>query len=188
MICYHKDNAFGFHNKTPPLGRAKGPYSYLMQEQPTLEMVSVGLATHATSSSKRSFSMALIMFSYLMSTGRSKKVLRTLVWRRRMRWPFLAKEEEERLRHKKIYIWEKENKNGIPPPNTLSKQTKYSKVMLSFGILFPSFDMFHSVYRYSKMKCGSLFCVLFRVQHIKLFKQDRIEYMAWKWVAGKNWF
>lgn len=43
-----------------------------MQEQPTLEMVSVGLATHATSSSKRSFSMVLIMPSYLMSTGKSE--------------------------------------------------------------------------------------------------------------------
>jgi hypothetical protein len=41
-----------------------------MQEQPTLEMVSVGLATHATSNSKRSRSMVLIMLSYLMSTGR----------------------------------------------------------------------------------------------------------------------
>lgn len=139
MICYHKDNAFGFHNKTPPLGRAKGPYSYLMQEQPTLEMVSVGLATHATSSSKRSFSMALIMFSYLMSTGRSKKVLRTLVWRRRMRWPFLAKEEEERLRHKKIYIWEKENKNGIPPPPYPLKTNKIQQSHAYFWNPFPQF-------------------------------------------------
>lgn len=56
-------------------GGVKEPYSHLMQEQPTLEIVSVGLATHATSSSKRSFSMVLIMLSYLMSTGRSKKVL-----------------------------------------------------------------------------------------------------------------
>lgn len=188
MICYHKDNAFGFHNKTPPLGRAKGPYSYLMQEQPTLEMVSVGLATHATSSSKRSFSMALIMFSYLMSTGRSKKVLRTLVWRRRMRWPFLAKEEEERLRHKKIYIWEKENKNGIPPPIPSQNKQNTAKSCLfleSFSPVLTCFILFIDTARWNVVH---FFCVLFRVQHIKLFKQDRIEYMAWKWVAGKNWF
>lgn len=36
---------------------------YLMQEHPTLEMVSVVSATQATSNLKRSFSIVLIMFS-----------------------------------------------------------------------------------------------------------------------------
>lgn len=43
-----------------------------MQEQPTLEMVSVGLATHATSNSNRSFSTVLIMLSYRMSAWKRK--------------------------------------------------------------------------------------------------------------------
>lgn len=36
---------------------------YLIHEQPTLEMISVGSATQATSNLKRSFSIALIIFS-----------------------------------------------------------------------------------------------------------------------------
>lgn len=36
---------------------------YLIQEQPTLEIISVGSATQATSNLKRSFSIVLIIFS-----------------------------------------------------------------------------------------------------------------------------
>lgn len=59
--------------KTPVLWRAREPWCHLIQEQPTREMVSVGLATHATSNSKRSFSMVFSMLSYLMSAGKSKQ-------------------------------------------------------------------------------------------------------------------
>lgn len=36
---------------------------YLIQEQPTLEIISVGSATQATSNLKRSFNIVLIIFS-----------------------------------------------------------------------------------------------------------------------------
>lgn len=48
--------------------------SHLIQEQPTLEMASVGLATQATSNSKRSFSMVLIMLSYRMSEEGAQQI------------------------------------------------------------------------------------------------------------------
>lgn len=43
--------------------RERTPDHYLIQEQPTLEIVSVGSATHATNNLKRSFSIVLIIFS-----------------------------------------------------------------------------------------------------------------------------
>lgn len=60
--------------RCPVVWKVRNPFPHLMQEQPTLEMVSVGLATQATSSSKRSFSMVLIMLSYLMSRESKIKV------------------------------------------------------------------------------------------------------------------
>lgn len=74
--------------------RAKEPFTHLIQEQPTLEMVSVGLATHATSNSKRSFSIVLIMLSYLISTVKSKiKVLLNATINEWVEMASIAKEE-----------------------------------------------------------------------------------------------
>lgn len=63
----------------------------------------MGLATHATSNSKRSFSMVLIMLSYLMSTGKSK--IKTSLNAAAKEWverTSMAKEES--LSDKNIYI------------------------------------------------------------------------------------
>lgn len=50
--------------------------------------------------------------------------------------------------------------------------------MLIFGVLFPRFDMFHSVYRYSKMKCGSLFVYCLKFS-ILLSYSNKTEYNIW---------
>lgn len=75
-VATTKDNliSLDFIMRCPVVWKVRNPFPHLMQEQPTLEMVSVGLATQATSSSKRSFSMVLIMLSYLMSRESKIKV------------------------------------------------------------------------------------------------------------------
>lgn len=84
-----------------------------MQEQPTLEMVSVGLATHATSNSNRSFSIVLIMLSYLMSTWKSKtKISLNSVVKEWVEMVSIAKGES--LSNKKmIYLGGKSNLLGF---------------------------------------------------------------------------
>lgn len=128
--------------------RATEPSSHLIQEHPTLEMVSVGLATQATSNSKRSFSMVLIMLSYLMSTGKIKIRFHSTLVKEWVEMAPVAKEaslSDKRyvnIWEKKVEQWEKWSYQPTPP-----------KQLQQFSWIFlPNFSLSHPISRYIKMK------------------------------------